>query len=283
MNASIPIVLTALLIAGCQSPPPALPPLVQPQPAPTVISRTVTSHPPAYRNKGRPAWTYDENRFHEDIQGEANLVEELRQPDKYHFFLGAQTVFVGTEENARSGAQIDAINNFKAFLQTTGRNYLQERRGAGLGQQDIREFQTRMEAAATAESRQLKIVRWYFEEERTDWSDGQAEAKWRAWCLAAFSKERADQLWQMLIQRDEASLHQSVDDKSKDRDTSYVAALIRLMERYRAEGKFESWLTTKEEIERFASCGIVSERDLQTTPRALRSLQKRYLSGDNFD
>jgi hypothetical protein len=210
MKAYVPIVITLMLMAGCQSPPPAPSPVViQPKPSPMVISRAVTSHPLAYRNKGRPAWTYDENRFHEDIQGEANLVEELREPDEYHFFLGAQTVFVGTEENARSGAQIDVINNFKAFLQTTGRNHLQERRGAGLGQQDVREFQTRMDAAATAESRQLKPVRWYLEEERTEWSDGRTETKWRAWCLAAFSRDRANEVWKRMLDRDDAQTNVS--------------------------------------------------------------------------
>lgn len=200
MKTTFPLIAVALVMAGCVAPPPVV---QQPPPAaPSIISRTVTSHPPAYQNKGRPAWTYDENRFHDDIQGEVNLVEELREPDKYLFFLGAQSVFVGNEENARSGALLDAINNFKAFLQTTGRNYLQERRGAGLGQQDIREFQTRMDAAATGVSRQLKPVRWYFEEERTEWSDGRVDTKWRGWCLAAFERSRADDLYKKLVERD---------------------------------------------------------------------------------
>jgi hypothetical protein len=240
MKAYIPIILTALLVAGCQNPPVASPTVVQPKPAPTVISRTVTSHPPAYRNKGRPAWTYDENRFHEDIQGEANLVEELREPDNYHFFLGAQTVFVGTEENARSGAQIDAINNFKAFLQTTGRNYLQERRGAGLGQKDIREFQTRMEAAATAESRQLKTVRWYFEEELTEWSDGRTEVKWRAWCLAAFSRERADGVYKSMLEADAIRVQQSPQSQQGGamEDLKSAVELLRCTAVWEADGNY---------------------------------------------
>lgn len=172
---------------------------------------TTIRHPSVYETKGRPAWTYDENRYQEDLAGETHLVEELRIPDEYHFFLGGQTVFLQTEENARRGALLDAINNFKAFLRTTGRTALEENRGAGLGKAEAREFETRMDAVADAETRQLKTVRWYIEEERTQPSMGKAYSRWRAWCLAAFPKARCDAIYE-----DMADLNRQLSQKRVD-------------------------------------------------------------------
>ncbi len=156
-------------------------------------------HPSIYMEKGRPAWTYDENRIQEDLIGEASLPPELQHPNDYNFFLGVQTIPVDSEESARIGAQLGVLTQFKAFLRSSGRAVLENRIGAGLGQDEARAFETRMNAVADAEARQLKVVRWYLEEERNERSSGHATSRWKAWCLAAFSKARCDQIYENMV------------------------------------------------------------------------------------
>ena len=104
------------------------------------------------------------------------------------------------EENARSGALLDAISSFKAFLETSGANYLAETRSGGGKAKGVREFTTQLQAAASGIARQLRPVRWYLEEEQTEWSDGNTKSRYRAWCLAAFSKEKSEEVFSRMLE-----------------------------------------------------------------------------------
>jgi len=174
---------------------------------------TYVHHPSVYENRGRPDWTYDENRIKEDLHDENAevLCEELRNPDLYYFFLGTQTGLCQTEERARQGAILDAGNHFKQFLKTSGTDFIEDSLQKKLNDLDLNDFETKIHMIAITEIKHLKPVRWCVEEKRTSqwqwrylfttfrWYTPQ----WRAWCAAAFPRKRCADIYQMLLEQAE--------------------------------------------------------------------------------
>lgn len=161
-------------------------------------AKVIVRHPRVY-DAGRPDWSFDENRIREETELEkhALLIEELKDPEAYYFFLGTQTQFVKTEENARQGAFLDAMNTFRTFLEMEGKIEFKDNRGMG-----FRRFKSNMEGFSDTVTRQLKPVRWYLEEER-DLSWGflswvLPKSKWRAWCIASISRKRSDEIYRAM-------------------------------------------------------------------------------------
>lgn len=176
-------------------------------------TKTYKHHPSVYETRGRPDWTYDENRIKEDLEQakQEHLCEELVIPDAYYFFLGVQSTFCPTEELAREGAILDANASFADFLKSRGTIYIEKRLKDKLDESNVSDFETKLHTAAVAEIKHLKPVRWYLQEQRTSvfklrsifTSARWYRPEWRAWCLVAYPRERAEQIYTILFEQAE--------------------------------------------------------------------------------
>jgi len=168
-----------------------------------MCSCATVRHPSTYR-QGRPEWTYDLA-----LLRTSDLPPSF-EPDHYYLFVGSETIATPTEEAAKAGAMLNALQQVKLFLHSRGTaafTYQQkndQRAGCTLrsfsAKSDILKFQTYLDARADSEVVHFEPVRWYLEEHRPLWrmiqpfpNDTRA-SRWRAWCLVAVPKAICDEI-----------------------------------------------------------------------------------------
>lgn len=163
-------------------------------------------HPVAYRG-ARPEWTFDVA-----LMAEQDLPEGYDKYD-YQLFLGVESASCATEEGARMGALLNAIEQAKIFLHSRGELALNHLLSAGERTQlrsrrtDRDRFYTLLDTYADSELAHVEAIHWYIEEHCPVWrfvwpfSADTRSSCWRAWCVAAVPRKLCDQIMEQALRQ----------------------------------------------------------------------------------